>query len=64
VSVTEGKCALTERVQRQRTGALTGGCRGPSRLIKIGRGGGPSRSEPFDLNRTEGNHTGKDERLR
>jgi hypothetical protein len=67
VSVTEGKCALTERVQRQRTGALNGGCRGPSRSIKIrrrrseggpnGSEGGPSGPEPFDLNRTEGNQT-------
>jgi hypothetical protein len=40
VSAIEGESALTERVQRQRTWALTGGCRGP-------RG-----SEPFDQDRT------------
>jgi hypothetical protein len=40
VSATEGESTLTERVQRQRTGALTGGYRGP-------RG-----SEPFDQDPT------------
>jgi hypothetical protein len=40
MSATEGESALTEQVQRQRTRALIGGCRGP-------RG-----SEPFDQDRT------------
>jgi hypothetical protein len=48
VSATEGESALTERVQRQRTGALKGGCRGP-------RG-----SEPFDQDRMEGGPKGSE----
>jgi hypothetical protein len=48
VSATEGESALTEQVQRQRTWALTGGCRGP-------RG-----SEPFDQDRMEGGLRGSE----
>jgi hypothetical protein len=55
VSAIEGESALTERVQRQRTGALTGGYRGPrgSKRVRTIR----SRSDGE-------NQTEKDKRLR
>jgi hypothetical protein len=55
VSATEGESALTERAQRQRVWELTGG---PRRQGARARSGIP-RSEPFNLNRTEGIRPGK-----
>jgi hypothetical protein len=55
VSATEGESALTERAQRQRVWALTGG---PRRQGARARSGIP-RSESFNLNRTEGIKPGK-----
>jgi hypothetical protein len=53
-SAAEGEGALTERAQRQGTWALIGG---PGRQGTRARSG-ILRSEPFDLNQTEGTRPG------